>query len=179
MRTLTDLAGVVLPANLQLDGEIITDVLLKDAPSPHDVLYYYCKDRLMAVRSGPYKVHFYTQRVQPQEYFTGECLPGGQPIRHYFDCYDCADYCVTYHDPPIFYNVENDPIEAFPLNMTMDPILADFWKTLRDKVNDHTINFFPAPPILHLQDKTRSTVPCCNPETNCICNFGPVDGPYN
>nr|XP_054755183.1 arylsulfatase-like [Lytechinus pictus] len=179
MKTLVDLAGGSLPSNVSYDGEVITDVLLNNALSPHDVLYYYCKDRLMAVRSGPYKVHYFTHRVQPQDYFTAQCGDGGQPTRHYFDCYDCYDSCVTEQNPPIVYNVEHDPIEAFPLNVTADPALGEFMADLQEKVAAHVASVVVAEPLLDDKDPTKSIVPCCNEATNCICNYGPVTGPYN
>lgn len=179
MRTVVDLANGTLPDNRSYDGEVITDVLLNNAPSPHDVLYHYCKDRLMAVRSGPYKVHYFTHRVQTQDYFAGQCQDGGLPLTHYFDCYHCYDSCVTEQDPPLIYNVEHDPIEAYPLNTTLDSSLAEFMVDLQEKVTAHIASVTVAAPILDNKDSTRSITPCCDPETNCICNFGPVDGPYN
>ena len=179
MRTFVDLANGTLPNDRPYDGKVITDVLLNNAPSPHDVLYYYCKDRLMAVRSGPYKVHYYTHRVRSDDYFAGECGAGGQPTRHYFDCYHCYDSCVTQQDPPLIYNVENDPAEKFALDTTTDPVLAAFMADLQEKVTAHNLALIPAEPLLDDKDPTKSITPCCNPDTNCICNYGPVTGPYN
>ena len=178
-RTLVDLADGDLPSDITYDGEVITDVLLKDAPSPHDVLFYYCKDRLMAVRSGPYKVHYYTHRVQSQEYFADQCAAGGLPGGHYFDCDYCYDDCVTEHDPPLIYNVQVDIIEAYPLNNTIDPALTDFMTELTAKVVAHKAGLVPALPLLDDEDPDHTNTPCCNPDTDCICNFGPVTGPYN
>ena len=81
MRTLVDLAGGSLPVDRTYDGEVITDVLINDAVSPHDVVYFYCADRLMAVRSGSYKVHYFTQRVRTRDYLADQCGEGGLPSK--------------------------------------------------------------------------------------------------
>ncbi|XP_071500012.1 arylsulfatase-like [Diadema antillarum] len=178
LRTLMDLAGSSLPNDRQYDGDIITDVLLNDAPSPHDALFYYCKDRLMAARSGPYKVHFYTHRVQTQETFASECTAGGLPSRHYFDCYHCYDGCVTAHNPPLVFNIENDPKESFALDPNSDSV-QQVLAELQDELENHRTSVIAADPILDDQDPDRDNTPCCNSGTGCVCNFGPVDGPYN
>ncbi|XP_071502339.1 arylsulfatase-like [Diadema antillarum] len=178
LRTLMDLGGGSLPSDRQYDGEIITDVLLNDAPSPHDALFYYCEDRLMAVRSGPYKIHFYTHRVQTKATFATQCSADGLPSRHYTDCDQCYGSCVSAHNPPLVYNIENDPKETYALDPNSDlvqQVLAD----LQDEIKNHRDSMIPADPILQDQDPDGANLPCCNPDTGCICNYGPVDGPYN
>ena len=53
------LAGAALPAERKLDGGDIVPLLLgKDgAKSPYHSFFYFRRDRLMAVRSGPWKLH--------------------------------------------------------------------------------------------------------------------------
>ncbi len=55
--TFADLAGVELPADRKIDGKNITNLLKSPskAASPHEYFYYYVKDSLQAVRSGPWK----------------------------------------------------------------------------------------------------------------------------
>ena len=56
--TLAKLAGTTPPKNRIIDGKDISELLLgkPDARSPHDAFYYYFKDRLECVRSGPWKL---------------------------------------------------------------------------------------------------------------------------
>ncbi|XP_071500011.1 arylsulfatase-like [Diadema antillarum] len=180
--TLMDLAGSSLPNDRQYDGEIITDVLIDDAPCapPHGTLFYYCKNRLMAARSGQYKVHFYTHRVQTQATFASKCHlgSGGLPSQHYFDCYDCYDECVTAHDPPLVYNIENDPKESFALDPNSD-LIQHVIVEIKNDIYNHRTSVITTDPILDDQDPDKANVPCCNSDTGCVCNFGPVDGPYN
>ena len=60
MPTLAKLAGADLPRN-KIDGASILPLLLAEegAESPHQAFYYYyAKNELQAIRSGPWKLHF-------------------------------------------------------------------------------------------------------------------------
>ena len=111
-----------MPTDRVYDGLNIKDVLLgvDGSSSPHDALFFYCTDRLMAVRYGDYKLHFHTQRLRSPEYFAAErCGNGGAPIREFHhDCGKCRGECVTDHDPPLVFDVEKDPAELYALNVT-------------------------------------------------------------
>ena len=56
--TLAKLAGTTPPKNRIIDGKDISELLLgkPNARSPHNAFYYYFKDRLECVRSGPWKL---------------------------------------------------------------------------------------------------------------------------
>ena len=68
--TFTALAGGRLPASRPIDGHDIRSLLRgePDARSPYDAFFYYHLDRLLAVRSGPWKLYFGspTQAVGPR-----------------------------------------------------------------------------------------------------------------
>ncbi|HVU31901.1 MAG TPA: sulfatase [Opitutaceae bacterium] len=57
--TLAGLAGATLPGDRIIDGRDVRDLWLgiPGATSPHQAFYYYLKDDLEAVRSGPWKLH--------------------------------------------------------------------------------------------------------------------------
>lgn len=100
--TLSKLAGIELPSDRAFDGRDATDILLKDdGKTKHDFLFFYgaCNPHyeayqsISAVRHGAYKAHWCT-------------APGlGQS----------KNLTKTY-DPPLMFNVEEDPSESEPLN---------------------------------------------------------------
>ncbi|MDA7915950.1 sulfatase [Verrucomicrobia bacterium] len=58
--SLAHLAGAQAPTDRYIDGRDIRNLLLAKpgARSPHDSFYYYYRNHLQAVRSGPWKLHF-------------------------------------------------------------------------------------------------------------------------
>jgi arylsulfatase A-like enzyme len=75
--TLARLTGASLPSQ-SIDGLDIWPLLADErgARSPHDALYFYWDNELQALRSGPWKLHFPHEYVQPNP--PGQ---GGQPGR--------------------------------------------------------------------------------------------------
>ncbi len=56
--TFAKLSGGALPDEHTIDGKVISDLLMgkPDAKTPHEVFFYYERDQLQAVRSGPWKL---------------------------------------------------------------------------------------------------------------------------
>jgi arylsulfatase A-like enzyme len=98
--TITKLAGASLPADRILDGYDLRDVLLAGAPSPRKVMFYYRAGKIYAVRSGSFKAHFFTK----SEY-------GNDP--------------EVAHDPPLLYNLDQDPSEKFDIAAKHPQIIAE------------------------------------------------------
>ncbi len=98
--TITRLAGASAPADRILDGYDLRDVLLAGAPSPRKVMFYYRSGKIYAVRSGSFKAHFFTK----SEY-------GSDP--------------EVAHDPPLLYNLDQDPSEKFDLAAKHPQIIAE------------------------------------------------------
>jgi arylsulfatase A len=88
--TFARLAGAQPPTDRMLDGVDLGPVLLQTGASPRDAMFFYRDDQLYAVRSGPFKAHFFTQ-------------PGYGP----------GSDRRTAHDPPLLYHLEQDPSEQF------------------------------------------------------------------
>lgn len=87
MATFTSLAGLPLPSDRKLDSYDLTPVLKQTGKSQREALFYYRGYELMAVRVGPWKMHLKTQ--------TGY----GQPK-------------AEVHNPPLLYQLEEDPGES-------------------------------------------------------------------
>ena len=97
--TIADLAGRESPAENVLDGHTLRPVLASHAASPRDTVSYYRQGEVYAIRKGSIKAHFVTEGVY------GE----GEPR--------------TAHDPPLLFDLSQDPGERFPLE-TPDPALV-------------------------------------------------------
>lgn len=113
--TLLTLAGGMVPVDRPIDGCEMTRLLLGDEESPRQVFFYYREDDLTAVRKGPWKMHFKTQagyvQIKPD-----------------------------IHDPPLLYQIENDPAEQFDVAKQHPEIIDD----LRREVEVHQGTIEPA-----------------------------------
>ena len=80
------LGGTQPPQDRVIDGKDLTPLLKGQTNRIHDVFFYYRGDKLYAVRKGPWKAHFITVE--------NRYLPNQEVIEH---------------DPPLLFNIEEDP----------------------------------------------------------------------
>ena len=190
-----------------IDGQDITHVLLNwqepsrpkpsnTRPTVNDVktrkdsytgtsrlLVWYCDEApiMFAARYGSYKFHFKTPITRTKEE-AGEdfCQSGGFPTGFNYNCYPLCDNpdCVETQNPPLMYNVDEDPNEAYPLNTT----LPKHQKVLDEMMTELAIfesRLTIAPELF--TDRTEDVLPCCSPETfpECTCNYPPASNDEN
>lgn len=86
--TFSSIAGIEMPADREMDGVDLSPVLFKYEKSPRNEVYYYRERELYAIRVGSYKAHFITK--------------GGY-----------GETPKQYHNPPLLYNINQDPSEQF------------------------------------------------------------------
>jgi len=96
------LAGVKLPEDRIIDGVDMLPMLRGTGKSRRDVMFFYRGTRLMAVRKGPWKVHFTTQAGY-----------GEKPKKH---------------DPPLLFHLEHDPSEKHDVAKNRADVIADIVK---------------------------------------------------
>jgi arylsulfatase A len=98
--TLAAVAGASLPAGRVLDGYDLSPVLRGRGPSPRRTYFYYRSATLQALRSGPYKLHFFTR-------------PDGndEPPRPV--------------DPPWLFDLDQDPGEQYDIAAERPAIVAE------------------------------------------------------
>ena len=101
-------AGAKLPDDRPIDGFDLTSVLRGEIPGPRQSVPYYRSGELMAFRLGRHKVHFVT--------FGAFGLP---PEREE-------------HDPPLLYDLVEDPSENFDLAAERPEVLAKVIAAARD-----------------------------------------------
>ena len=98
--TAAALAGATLPSDRPLDAVDLSRVLIEGVQSPRDTLFYYSDNELRAVRKGRYKAHFVT---------SGAYGEGG---------------ARTVHDPPLLFDLAEDPGERFDVASSRADVLA-------------------------------------------------------
>ncbi|KAJ8037949.1 Arylsulfatase G [Holothuria leucospilota] len=156
--TMASLAGIDMPGNRIYDGIDISNILL-DRPfsSKNRVLYHPLHEyenglyngKMGAVRMDEYKAMYMT---------------GGIP--------ECGGLYgpSTRHDPPLLFNVKEDPMESTPI----DPASSEYQSVLME-VNQALVDLEQS----LLQDNTSvvdytfnyCVMPCCNPlNVVCRCN---------
>jgi arylsulfatase A-like enzyme len=112
--TVAKLAGATLPAGLVLDGFDIAPALRGSGPSPRDVMFFYRGTQLYAARRGPFKAHFITRPA----YGEGKAQE---------------------HDPPLVYNLDEDPSEKYNVAAKHPQVVAD----IRSVIERHRAALVP------------------------------------
>ncbi|XP_019618827.1 PREDICTED: arylsulfatase-like [Branchiostoma belcheri] len=171
-QTAVELAGVTPPTGRIYDGKSLVPILLKTSaaptskstPSPR-TLFHYCSNRLMAVRQGGYKAHFYSMEL-PSNY-TEHC-PGGVPNVEYYSFYDCYGSHITHHDPPLLFNIDRDPGELYPLSVEHHREIITHILAAKAQ---HEANLVPGK--AQCRETSTTLQPCCNPPF-CYCNYKPA-----
>jgi arylsulfatase A-like enzyme len=102
--TAAHLAGAAPPTDRTIDGVDLSAPLTGTGPSPRQMLFYYWDSELRAARKGAYKAHFITSGAY------GEGDPRVE------------------HNPPLLFNVAEDPGERHNLAAAHPEIVADLVK---------------------------------------------------
>lgn len=113
--TCLTLAGIAPPADRPLDGYDISPVLLGRGASPRNEMIFYNGVDVFAYRKGAYKIHLSTSRYAQRD--------------------------VVRHDPPLLFNLLEDPSEKHDIAADHPDIVAD----LLADVSAHKSSFTPAP----------------------------------
>ncbi|XP_078584927.1 arylsulfatase D-like [Branchiostoma floridae x Branchiostoma japonicum] len=166
--TVADILKAPLPQDRVMDGQNILPLLGgAKQPSPHDFLFHYCGNVLHAVRYRPRKGKV-TWKAQfasyPWLYGTSQCSLEN------LVCFCDVNWGVTFNDPPLLYDITNDPTEDRPISADSNPKYQEVLNVITKAVKEHKQSltkvdnqftmprFFPRP---WLQ-------PCCNfPYCNC------------
>ncbi|MCL4124580.1 UNVERIFIED_CONTAM: hypothetical protein GTU68_036383 [Idotea baltica] len=124
--TALKLGGGELPTDRVYDGVDMMPILTGPTSTVRDDVYYYLGRELFAVRKGPWKMHYKT--------FTP--YRGQKP---------------EVHDPPLLYNVEEDPSEMRDVAADHPRIIAE----LEAVAEAHRQSVVPVPSIFDIVDETK------------------------
>nr|CAD2134205.1 unnamed protein product [Meloidogyne enterolobii] len=129
-------------------------------------IFFYCNEKLLAIRAGKYKVHYMTQLIfRDNTSNVQENCPGGKPKKEWFVSFFCPDEELIKHDPPLIYDLDKDPYEVYPI---VDEATI---KTVTDKasklIDDHRKSIVPVKQVLGDFDYNGCLWPCYG--DNCGC----------
>ena len=105
--TALSLAGAELPKDRPMDGVDLTPVLFGKTQRVRDTQYCYYADILCGIRKGNYKAHFVTHDGYAKE----------EP---------------TKHDPPLLFDVAEDPSEKFNVAAEHPEVVAELIKIYKE-----------------------------------------------
>ncbi|XP_066268202.1 steryl-sulfatase-like [Branchiostoma lanceolatum] len=166
--TVADILQAPLPQDRVMDGRNILPLLGgAKQPSPHDFMFHYCGNILHAVRYRPkkgnvtWKAHFASYPWAPG---TTHC--GDQQIA----CFCDVQWGVTFNDPPLLYDVTNDPTEDRLITADSYPKYREVLDVIQKAVEEHKQSLTPVDnqftmPLFFPRPWLQ---PCCNfPSCNC------------
>ena len=115
--TCLKLAGAAVPRDRTIDGLDLSATLFYGWPSPRETMFFYRGVEIHAVRLGAFKAHFLTRPAYGRA--------AQEPVRQ---------------DPPLLFNLEQDPSEKY--NVARDN--AGELEAIRELVEKHKAGLAPA-----------------------------------
>eukprot|EP00075_Anas_platyrhynchos_P020758 XP_027310011.1 arylsulfatase E [Anas platyrhynchos] len=167
--TVVQLAGGVVPQDRVIDGRILLPLLQGTARhSEHEFMFHYCGAVLHAVqwhqkdRGTTWKAHYVTPVFQPED--SRACF--GRRI-----C-PCFGDGVTHHDPPLLFDLSQDPSEANPLSADTEPLFDTTVSRIGKAVEEHRRTLPPVPQQLSSYNNIWKPwlQPCCGMFPFCWCD---------
>ena len=80
---------------------------------------------------------------------------------------------MTTQTPPLLYDLDKDPGEAYPLPPTL---YVEVIQAIDDAVQEHKANLVKGESLLDTFDAEHANVPCCDAANDCICNYDHTPG---
>ena len=118
--TILKLVSIELPKDREYDGQDIMPLLKNEKKQVRDIVYYYHRFELYAIRKGPWKAHFITKPSYRK------------------------DVPATVHETPILVNIEIDPSEKYDVGKDHPDIVKD----LREEYEKRNASVKSAPNLL-------------------------------
>ncbi|NXN14511.1 STS sulfatase, partial [Indicator maculatus] len=169
--TIVKLAEAQLPSDRVIDGHDLMPLLQgKVTRSKHEFLFHYCNAYLNAVRWHPanseavWKVFFFTPNFSPED-------SNG--------CYDshvcfCHDGFITWHDPPLLFDLSRDPEEKVPLTPETESRFYEILRVIHLAVDNHTRSLHAVPDQLSWDNliwKPWLQLCCSSLFQSCYCDY--------
>ncbi|XP_061222491.1 steryl-sulfatase isoform X2 [Neopsephotus bourkii] len=168
--TVVKLAQAQLPSDRIIDGHDLMPLLQgKVTQSNHEFLFHYCNAYLNAVRWHPgnsesvWKVFFFTPNFSPED-------SNG--------CYDshvcfCHGRFITWHDPPLLFDLSTDPEEKVPLTPKTERHFYEILRVIHLAIENHTRSLHAVPNQLswdNLLWKPWLQLCCSSLFQSCYCD---------
>nr|XP_060625888.1 steryl-sulfatase isoform X1 [Anolis sagrei ordinatus]XP_060625889.1 steryl-sulfatase isoform X1 [Anolis sagrei ordinatus]XP_060625890.1 steryl-sulfatase isoform X1 [Anolis sagrei ordinatus]XP_060625891.1 steryl-sulfatase isoform X1 [Anolis sagrei ordinatus] len=168
--TIVKLAGAQLPTDRIIDGHDLMPLLQGTAlHSKHEFLFHYCNAYLNAVRWHPrnstsiWKAFFFTPKFSPE---------GANGCFESHVCF-CHGNFISYHDPPLLFDISKDPEEKHPLTTKKETRFDEILHAIKQAVTNHTQSLAAVPNQLSPGNIIWKPwlQPCCSSFLNfCYCN---------
>ncbi|KAM8722077.1 steryl-sulfatase isoform 1-T6 [Acanthopagrus schlegelii] len=132
--TVVHLSGASVPEDREIDGRDLMDLLQgKVQRSSHEFLFHYCNSYLNAVRWHPQN----SSSVWKAFYFTPDFYPENETACfHTHVCFCTPDY-VTFHHPPLLFDLSRDPSETTPLTPDTEPDFNAILAVMEEAAETH------------------------------------------
>lgn len=127
------------------------------------LFYYYCGQRILAVRSGSYKIHFHTQNWLNRDLQSCKYVEG----REYGVC-GCTEMDTEPQDPPLMFNLDHDPSEGHVLSPDNFSRYQEILEWITERMQVHEDNVIPVENQM-TKIPRPSLEPCCNYPV-CCCD---------
>ncbi|XP_059241296.1 arylsulfatase H [Mustela nigripes] len=166
--TLSYIGGGILPQDRIIDGRNLMPLLEgRVSHSEHEFLFHYCGVYLHTARwhqkdcATVWKVHYVTPNFSPDG--AGACYGSGI-------CSCSGD--VTYHDPPLLFDISRDPSEARPLNPDNEVLFDSVVKKVEAAIKEHRRTLTPVPQQFSVFNTLWKPwlQPCCGTFPFCGCD---------
>uniref|UniRef100_A0A8C0MVL3 Arylsulfatase family member H n=5 Tax=Canis lupus TaxID=9612 RepID=A0A8C0MVL3_CANLF len=166
--TLSYIGGGMLPQDRVIDGRNLMPLLEgRVSHSDHEFLFHYCGVYLHTARwhqkdcATVWKAHYVTPKFSPDG--AGACYGSGI-------CPCSGD--VTYHDPPLLFDVSRDPSETRPLNPDNEALFDSVVKKIEAAIKEHRRTLTPVPQQFSVFNTLWKPwlQPCCGTFPFCGCD---------
>ena len=128
--TVAKLTGADLPHDRVIDGKDLLPLLTdKTQESSHEFLFHYCGNLVHAVRYRPKN----TDTVWKAHFMTPKWTEGTETCMGKATCW-CHGGQVNVHDPPLLYDMTDDPAESSPIPVHMPEykeVMEDIYPALK------------------------------------------------
>ncbi|XP_036603785.1 arylsulfatase D-like isoform X2 [Trichosurus vulpecula] len=167
--TVVHLGGGKMPHDRVIDGHDLIPLLQGTVKhSEHHFLFHYCGIHLHAARwhqkdsNKVWKVHYITPNFHPEG--AGACYGRGV-------C-PCSGEHVTYHDPPLLFDLSRDPSETSPLSPATEPFYHTVIERLTEAIMEHQKTFHPVSQQFSVNNIVWKPwlQPCCGTFPFCSCD---------
>ncbi|KAM9820883.1 steryl-sulfatase [Neosynchiropus ocellatus] len=159
--TVVHLSGAAVPDDREIDGRDMMDLLQGNVErSEHEFLFHYCNAYLNAVRWKPQN----SSSVWKAFYFTPNFHPeNATSCTHTHLCF-CTPHFVTFHSPPLLYDLSRDPSERTPLTPDTQPNFHSILAVMQEAADRHQRSVKPVESQLSGANVIwrPSLQPCCS-----------------
>ncbi|CAJ1087159.1 steryl-sulfatase isoform X2 [Xyrichtys novacula] len=138
--TVMRLSGASVPEDREIDGHDLMDLLQgKVQRSKHEFLFHYCSSHLNAVRWHPPN----SASVWKAFYFTPNFYPENETACFHTHICFCESGDVTYHNPPLLFDLSRDPSESNPLTPDSEPAFSSILAVMNEAAETHQRSVAP------------------------------------